>query len=141
MARKPKRGDPPSSKSLDSLGELQAAVMEAVWQVGEATVQQVRDELAKSKSLAYTTVLSALQKLEKAGWLDHRSDARTYIYFPRQSRQQAAGSALAQFTKRIFRGDPLLLFEHLLEDEQLADADLAELRKNIDRHRKERRND
>jgi BlaI family transcriptional regulator, penicillinase repressor len=141
MARKPVRDDRPSGKSLDNLGDLQGAVMETVWKLGEATVQQVRDELAKAKSLAYTTVLSAMQKLEKAGWLDHRSDARTYIYFPLQSRQQAEGSALRHFTRRVFRGDPLLLFEHLLENEQLADDDLAELRKNIDRRRKERRND
>jgi BlaI family transcriptional regulator, penicillinase repressor len=141
MARKPARDDRPTGKSLDSLGDLQGAVMETVWKLGEATVQQVRDELTKSKSLAYTTVLSAMQKLEKAGWLDHRSDTRTYIYFPLQSRQQAEGSALRQFTRRVFRGDPLLLFEHLLENEQLADDDLAELRKNIDRRRKERRND
>ena len=128
-------------KSLDALGELQTAVMEAVWRLGEATVQQVRDELARSKPLAYTTVLSAMQKLEKAGWLDHRSEARSYVYFPRQSRQQAAGSALAQFTRRIFQGDPLLLFEHLLKDERLKDEDLAELRKTIDRRRKERRHE
>jgi BlaI family transcriptional regulator, penicillinase repressor len=140
MARKP-RDDRPIDKSLDSLGDLQAAVMETVWHLGEATVQQVRDELAKSKSLAYTTVLSAMQKLEKAGWLAHRSDARTYIYFASQSRQQAEVSALRAFTRRVFRGDPLRLFQHLLEDEQLADADLTELRKHIDRRRKERRND
>jgi BlaI family transcriptional regulator, penicillinase repressor len=141
MARKPGQEYQSSDKPLDSLGDLQAAVMEAVWRLGEATVQQVRDELAKSKSLAYTTILSAMQKLEKAGWLAHRSEARTYVYFANHSRRQAEGSALKQFTRRVFRGDPLRLFQHLLEDEQLADEDLAELRKHIDRRRKERRND
>src|SRR5215469_11858093 len=141
MARKPIRDDRPSDKPLDSLGDLQGAVMETVWRLGEATVQQVRDELAKTKSLAYTTVLSAMQKLEKAGWLAHRSEARTYIYFARHSRQQAEVSALRAFTRRVFRGEPLRLFQHLLEDEQLADEDLAELRKHIDRRRKERRNE
>jgi BlaI family transcriptional regulator, penicillinase repressor len=141
MPRKHSNHDRPSGKSLDGLGELQTAVMEAVWQIGEATVQQVRDELAKTKELAYTTILSALQKLEKAGWLEHRSEARTYIYFARHSRQQAEESALKQFTRRVFRGDPLRLFQHLVEDKHLADEDLAELRKQIDRRRKERRND
>jgi BlaI family penicillinase repressor len=136
-----KRNDRHSSKSLDSLGDLQGAVMETVWALGEATVQQVRDELAKSKALAYTTVLSAMQKLEKAGWLAHRSEARTYVYFASHSRQEAEESALRLFTGRVFRGDPLRLFQHLLEDEQLADEDLAELRRQIDRRRKERHND
>jgi len=141
MARKSVEDDQPSGKSLDGLGDLQGAVMETVWKLGEATVQQVRDELAKSKALAYTPVLSAMQKLEKARWLSHRSEARTYVYFASQSRQQAEESALVQFTRRVFRGDPLRLFQHLLEDDQLADEDLAELRKQIDRRRKERRNE
>ena len=141
MTRKPAGDDRSSDRPLDSLGDLQGAVMETVWRLGEATVQQVRDELAKSKSLAYTTVLSAMQKLEKAGWLAHRSEARTYVYFARHSRQQAEESALKHFTRRVFRGDPLRLFQHLLDDEQFADEDLAELRKQIDRRRKERRNE
>ncbi|HEX7378975.1 MAG TPA: BlaI/MecI/CopY family transcriptional regulator [Pirellulales bacterium] len=141
MARKSARNDRPNDKPLDSLGDLQAAVMETVWRLGEATVQQVRDELAKTKALAYTTVLSAMQKLEKAGWLAHRSDSRTYIYFASRSRRQAEESALKQFTRRVFRGDPLKLFQHLLDDERLADEDLAELRKQIDRRRKERRDE
>jgi BlaI family penicillinase repressor len=141
MPRKRNRDDRPGAKSLDSLGDLQGAVMETVWKLGDVTVQQVRDELAKSKALAYTTVLSAMQKLEKAGWLRHRSEARTYVYFASHSRQEAEESALRLFTRRVFRGDPLRLFQHLLEDEQLADEDLAELRRQIDRRRKERHND
>ena len=34
-------------RSLDDLGELQRAVIEALWELGEATVQQVRDQLAR----------------------------------------------------------------------------------------------
>ena len=128
-------------KSLDSLGQLQIAVMEIVWELGEATVGQVREKLAAKKSLAYTTVLSAMQKLEKAGWLRHRSEGRTYIYRPRRSRKEAGTNALQQFTRRVFDGDPVLLIEHLIDSEQLGNDELAQLRKMIDRRRKERRND
>jgi predicted transcriptional regulator len=128
-------------KSLDSLGQLQIAVMEIVWDLGEASVSQVRDKLAQKKSLAYTTVLSAMQKLEKAGWLRHRSEGRTYVYRPRRSRKEAGTNALEQFTHRVFDGDPVLLFEHLIDNEQLSDEELARLRKLIDRRRKERRDD
>ena len=69
-------------KSLDDLGELQRAVLETVWDLREANVHQVQEQLAKKKKLAYTTVRTAMQKLEKAGWLDHRAEGKTYIYFP-----------------------------------------------------------
>jgi predicted transcriptional regulator len=113
--------------------------MNVVWDLGEATVGQVRDQLAADKELAYTTVLSVLQKLEKAGWLKHKSDGRTYIYMPRRSRSDANRSALRQFTERMFAGDPLVLFEHLLDDERLTSAELAELKKMLERRRKELR--
>jgi BlaI family transcriptional regulator, penicillinase repressor len=128
-------------RSLDSLGELQTAVMNVVWQVGEATVGQVREHLAADKELAYTTVLSVLQKLEKAGWLKHRSDGRSYVYLPRKSRSDAGRSAVRQFTERMFDGDPLVLFEHLLDDDRLTTAELTELRKMIERRRKEQRDE
>jgi predicted transcriptional regulator len=130
-----------TKRSFDNLGELQAAVMNVVWELGEATVGQVREQLADQRELAYTTVLSVLQKLEKAGWLKHRSDGRSYVYLPRKSRSDAGRSAVRQFTERMFGGDPLVLFEHLLDDDRLTAAELAELRKMIERRRKEQRDE
>ncbi|MGD9720195.1 MAG: BlaI/MecI/CopY family transcriptional regulator [Pirellulales bacterium] len=130
-----------TKQSFDDLGDLQAAVMNVLWELGEATVGQVREQLAADKELAYTTVLSVLQKLEKAGWVKHRSDGRSYIYLPRKSRSDAGRGALRQFTERMFGGDPLVLFEHLLDDERLTPAELAELRKMLERRRKETRHD
>ncbi len=123
--------------SIDELGELQKAVMEAVWGLGEATVQQVRERLGRDPEPAYTTVLSVMQKLEKAGWLGHRAEGRTYVYAPIRSRDEAGTSTLRRFIDRAFRGDPLLLFQRLLDDEALSDADLAEIRGMIDRKRRE----
>ncbi len=78
--------------SIDRMGGLQKAVREAVWDLGEATVQQVRDRLGREPSPAYTTVLSVMQKLEKAGWLTHRAEGRGYLYRPSRSREERPGS-------------------------------------------------
>src|SRR5438034_1335417 len=108
-----------AKRSLESLGELQRAVMDTVWEIGEATVGQVRERLGQRKELAYTTVLSAMQKLEKLGWLTHRADGRTYIYQPTHSRDEEGSRSLRKFIDRVFHGDPLVLFQHLLEDREL----------------------
>lgn len=125
--------------SLDDLGDLQKAVMEAAWDLGEATVQQVRDTMGGKKPPAYTTVLSVMQKLEKAGWLDHRAEGRTYVYRPTRSREEVGARSLRSFMKSVFRGDPLLLFQHLIDDESLSEGDLKALKAMIDSRRKERR--
>lgn len=124
-------------KSLDELGSLQEAIMEAVWRLEEATVQQVRDQLGRRKKPAYTTILSAMQKLEKSGWLKHREEGRTYVYQATRTRRQEGRQALRKFTDRVFASDPLLLFQHLLEDQDLSPEDLAALKQMIDERRKE----
>jgi predicted transcriptional regulator len=101
-----------SRRAFDDLGELQKAVLEVVWALGEATVNQAKSKLGRRK-LAYTTVLSVMQKLE------------------------AKSSSLRQFINRVCGGDPLAMFQHLLDAEELTVSDLAELRKMIDKRRKE----
>ncbi len=123
---------------LDELGSLQQAVMEVIWARQEATVEQVRQTLPGPKRPAYTTVLSVLQKLEKSGWVTHRAEGRAYVYSAARSREQAGSSALWRFVDGVFRGDPLLLFEHLIEGDRIDDENLAALRAMIDARRKER---
>lgn len=122
--------------SLDELGELQRAVMEKIWELGEATVQQVREQLGRDPQPAYTTILTVMQKLEQAGWLSHKNDGKAYIYVPTRTRREAGTASIRQFMRRVFAGDSKALFQHLLEDENLTPEELAEFRKMIDRRRK-----
>lgn len=125
-------------RPFDRLGSLQRAVMEAVWELGEATVQQVRDRLPAKKTPAYTTVLSVMQKLERAGWLRHREAGRAYVYKPTRSRHEEGKRTLRNFVEQVFSGDRLLLFAHLLDDE-LSAEELSSLKKMIDERRRETR--
>ena len=122
--------------SLDELGELQRAVLEKVWEFGEATVQQVRDSLAPERSLAFTTVLTVMQKLEQAGWLTHHAEGRVYHYRATRTRNQAATDTVRQFMWRVFGGDSKALFQHLLDDENITEEELAEFRKMIVQRKK-----
>ena len=125
-------------KLFDELGSLQRAVMEVVWEKGQASVSDVRRALGRSKRPAYTTVLTVLQKLEKAGWVKHRSEGRTYIYSAKRSREDEGAKSLKGYVDRVFQGDPLVLFEHLMDDDRLDDETLTALRKMIDNKRRER---
>lgn len=128
-----------SRQSPDDLGHLQRAVLEIVWQLGEASVHQVREKLTRSRKLAYTTVLTAMQNLEKAGWLRHKTQGKSYIYLPARTRQEAGASSLGRLLKRAFDGDPFLMFQHLIKDSNLKDEQLQTLKKMIDDKRKEKK--
>ena len=124
-------------KSLGDLGQLQRSVIEVVWELGEASVHQVRERLGRKKKLAYTTILTAMQKLEKADWLRHRSEGKVYIYTPVKTREEAGAGSVRKFVERIFDGDAVSMFQHLMRDSKLSDEELIELRKMIDKKRKE----
>jgi BlaI family penicillinase repressor len=128
-----------SRTSLDNLGQLQRAVMEVVWERGEASVHDVRQHLSRRKELAYTTILTTLQKLEKAGWLSHRNEGKSYIYLPTRSREQAGAGSVKRFLKQVFEGDAVAMFQHLIREGDLSDDDLKEVRKMIEEKRKEMR--
>jgi len=126
-------------QSLGDLGELQRSVIEIIWELGQANVHEVRERLAGRKKLAYTTVLTTLQKLEKAGWLRHRSEGRSYVYLPTNTREQAGARSLKRFIKHVFDGDAVLMFQHLIGQDNLGDEELQQLRHMIDQKRKETR--
>ncbi len=125
--------------SLDDLGELQRAVLEIVWERGEASVHDVLERLGRKRKLAYTTILTVLQKLEKAGWLEHRSEGKSYVYTPIVSREQAGAGSVRGLLKRVFEGDAVAMFQHLIRESDLSDEELKELRRMIEEKRKERR--
>jgi predicted transcriptional regulator len=128
-----------SRKSLDHFGELQRAVIEAVWELGEATVRQVWKRLCRQKELAYTTVLTAMQRLERDGWLKHRVEGKKHVYLPTRTRAQAGAGSVRKFVQRMFNGNALVLFRQLVEEGQLSDQELQELQQLINEKRRERR--
>src|SRR3954465_7082321 len=125
------------TKRIHGLGTLQTEVMEIVWKQQEATVAAVAEAIGRKRPVTYTTVLSAMQKLEKKGWLQHRAAGRAYIYSPTQNLQQVGGRGLRELLKTAFQGDPRLLLASLLDETRLSTAELKELRELIDERRKE----
>lgn len=132
---KPSPKRPP--RRFDELGEQQQAILEILWERGEATVQDVRDHLGRARPPAYTTVLSLLQKLERTGWVTHRADGRSYIYKPRVSHERERTRSLRAFVDRLFGGDPAQLFEHLIDDPRISADDVTRIREMIQRKRQE----
>jgi len=124
-----------------SLGPLQREVLEIVWKLGQASVNDVREELAGKRLLAYTTVLSTMQKLEKAGWLTHKMDGRQYVYMAKHTKHEEGQGLLRQVRERFFNDSPVALFQHLLRSEELSPKELDELQQMIQQRRREHRHE
>ncbi len=78
-----------SSRAGGSLGELERDVMAQLWDAGEPlTVRQVHERLAASRELAYTTVMTVLDRLAKKKVVVQQKADRAYKYSPAQTREQ-----------------------------------------------------
>jgi predicted transcriptional regulator len=81
------------------LGRLETTVMEILWGRGESNVHDVAERL--DRPLAYTTVMTTLDRLFKKGLLERRKLDRAFLYSPRFSRaqwgQKRAGDFMAGF--------------------------------------------
>ncbi|MFQ5739671.1 MAG: BlaI/MecI/CopY family transcriptional regulator [Acidobacteriota bacterium] len=73
----------PSSKGVAQvLGELESAVIEQVWRNPDCTAREVLNRLTGQRQLAYTTVVTVLDRLHKKGFLKRRLDGRAFLYSP-----------------------------------------------------------
>ena len=131
------------NKPIDQLGELQRQVLELLWRKDKQeglTVQEVLDLLHRGgKSLAYTTVLTTLQNLERSGWVKHTKSGRAHSYFATKTKSQAGATSLKQFINRAFGGKSSLLFESLVNDQKLSAKELQQLKSLIEKKQKENR--
>jgi len=85
--------------------------MEILWTRGEGNVRDVAERLARP--LAYTTVMTTLDRLYKKGLLERRKSERAFLYSPRYSRleweQKRAGDFVAGYLMRPQPSSELLI--------------------------------
>lgn len=70
------------------LGPLESAVMDRLWKRGHATVREIVDDLGRTRSLAYTTVMTIMTRLHAKGLLQRVREGKTYVYRPAFTREE-----------------------------------------------------
>jgi predicted transcriptional regulator len=119
-------------KSLTHLGETEMEVLHHVWDLGEATVADVRERILEDRDVAYTTVMTVLKKLAEKGYLDYHKDGRSYVYKPAQEPDAVQHSLLRRLMEKVFKGSPSALVQTLVRREDLTDAERREIKDIID---------
>lgn len=107
---------------MHGLGELEAAVMDVLWQAEDPqSVRDVLTELAPERTLAYTTVMTVLDKLYRKGWVSRQLVRRSYRYRPTSTREEAASQLLRELLDSTGNPDGVLLhFVHSASEEEFA---------------------
>jgi len=72
---------PSEPKNRRPLGDLERLVMEKLWAADAAlTVREVHEQLADARDLAYTTVMTVLDRLAKKGLTERERDGKAWRY-------------------------------------------------------------
>lgn len=122
-----------------ALGHLEREVMEVVWQTGEATVRQV--QAALPRPVAYTTVMTTLDRLFKKGFVVRSRTGRAFVYRAPHTRQQTEAAVASGLVSGLFsRGAAVPILSNLVDavGSQDGGADLLDALEEMVRDKRRR---
>lgn len=121
-----------SQKSPLDLGKRERQIVEVLYQLGEASVADVREQLPDPPS--YSAVRAMLNLLVEKGHLTYREEGRRYIYRPARPKTRVRKSALQKLVQTFFAGEPVDAMAALMDGTagKLNRDDVARLKKMID---------
>lgn len=120
-------------KKLRAMSPAETEILRLVWQLNEATVQQICDFLPRKRKIVYKTVQTLLSRLENKGYLKHKPRGKAYVFFPAAKREDVIKRTVLDFMDRLFGGDPRPLMQFLAEDGKIDAEDIKRLKKLIEK--------
>lgn len=105
---------------------LEMACLNALWRVDEGNVEEVRSRVVTEKPLAYTTVLTLLERLAKRGAVSRRKEGRGFRYRVTADRDKIRRLAVGQLVESHFGGDAGVLQQFLTNEAETSKLKAAE---------------
>ncbi len=93
---------------------LEMEVMKALWRIEAGTVSQVQEQMRNQKPLAYTTVMTMLDRLTRKGIVKRSKQGRRYRYAPVMHKDDALELALDRLVHDFFGDSSQRLLDHLI---------------------------
>ncbi len=95
-----------AKKSRDprfELPPLELECMKALWSLGEGTVQEIRERLFPKRPLAYTTVMTVMDRLGRKGAVEREKNGRAHVYRASVTEELVRERAVARLVENFFR--------------------------------------
>jgi BlaI family transcriptional regulator, penicillinase repressor len=112
---------------LTSLGEFELQVLRMVWRLQPCTERQISDRVQEDRSVARTTVLKTIQRLEAKGFLTRRPGETPIRFRAAQDENHVLSALIGRFVDRVLGGSPGVLAAYLADSEKLSAKDIKAL--------------
>jgi BlaI family transcriptional regulator, penicillinase repressor len=115
--------------------ERELEILKVLWELGEGSVREVHERLHPGGDAHFNTVQTLLRIMEDKGFVGHRAEGRTFIYFPKHSREKVT----RRFLDKVFDGAIDQLVLSLLQAEDASPEELKQLERLIAKARREKK--
>lgn len=124
-----------SRKSLVPPTRAELRIMQALWDLGAATVDEIIHHPSFSSPPNYKTTQTILRIMEEKGLVQHTSRGRVFVFEARVSRDEVGRLSVRNLLEQNFQGSPSKLLVNLLESGPVDAAELEELEALIRKYR------
>jgi len=120
-----------AKQEKSALTKLELQIMQVIWKRGSSNVSDVQQGL--EQGLAYTTVQTMLNILERKGKLERELRGRAFVYSATVSEAKASNHAVRDLVDRMFGGSSEDLVMSLVKSRQIDAKTLAKLSKRLEK--------
>ena len=120
-------------KQYKLLTDVELEFMTVLWRLKKAVIRDILGNLEPHRKLAYTSAATIMRILDDKGFVQSEKSSKTYLYTPRISKDEYQSRSLRNISEKLFDSTPQALVARLVEDAELSDEALSEIRSLLDR--------
>ena len=125
--------------SLPKISDAEWRVMKVVWSRSEATTAEVIEDLSGSTSWKPKTIMTMLRRLTDKGALSFKRDGRAFIYYPLVTEAACRKAESRSFLRRVSSGSLTPILASFVEEVDLSDQEITELKQLLDKKQSRKR--
>jgi predicted transcriptional regulator len=114
------------------LTDVELEFMIALWDIGSGSVRDIMAALNGQKPRAYTSVATVMKILDEKGFVTSARKERALVYTPCVAKRDYEGRSLKNLSKTLFGGTPTALVARLVDNEDLTDEMIQEIKEIIE---------
>lgn len=122
---------------IKELTKAEEQVMQILWQLKEAIVKDIIEEMPEPKP-AYNTVSTVVRVLESKGFIDHKAYGNSHVYFPLISDAEYKKFTFDKMMKNYFSNSYQSLVSFIVDEKKISVKELDELTSLIDKLKSEK---
>lgn len=112
--------------------QAELEILNILWQMGEARVQDIHLQLSQHRDIGYTSTLKSMQIMAKKGLLERRLEGRSHVYIPAIKEKDTKNNLVSRFVDSTFGGSTSQLIMQALGNSKVSEDELNEIRAFID---------